>query len=227
MMVLWSLISSADTLVGKYGSDSFKKAWDAEWIAPKWGWKVWIIGLLIITVVFMFEFTFRESSKRETGLRQQLDEEKSKNQRPEYIGRIYEAFIGPAAYWHNALLPDKKLIVVDPDASILVLNVGIINMRDVGNPQVGTTISAYRLIVQIDDTSYIGKRQCNARELQTLLLRMGPAPSDVRIALNLEGDNFGSVFYLHERRGYVPFYVDGLKCEPEKNQRCKYNPHAG
>jgi hypothetical protein len=213
---IWSLISSADTLVGKYGSDSLKKWWDAAW-TPKWGWKVWIIGLLIITLAFVLEFTFREIRKKETDFQQQLDEEKDKNQRPDYKGTIYEVFVGPAAYFH---LPNKELIVVSKEDSIVAINVGIINMRNVGHSQVGTTIHDYQMDIEIDGMIYKGRRQHIVPELQTVLLRLGPSPYDARCTLNLEGDNFGAVFYLHERRGYIPFYVDGLKYEPEKNQRC-------
>ena len=37
--VVWTAICSANTLIGKYGSDAFRKAWDAAWVTPKWGWQ--------------------------------------------------------------------------------------------------------------------------------------------------------------------------------------------
>jgi len=60
---LWTLLSSAETLVGHYASVDFKMAWDAAWIAPKWGWKVWIIGVAVSTAIFAVEYSYREIVK--------------------------------------------------------------------------------------------------------------------------------------------------------------------
>ncbi|HXM61484.1 MAG TPA: hypothetical protein VN950_11580 [Terriglobales bacterium] len=60
---LWALLSSADTLVAKYGSVEFKKTWDEAWITPKWGWKIWAIGLLASTVLFALEYSFRHTRR--------------------------------------------------------------------------------------------------------------------------------------------------------------------
>jgi hypothetical protein len=85
---LWTLASSADVLVGHYASASFKAAWDAAWIAPKWGWTVWVIGFLLITVGSAFEYSFRyirqhenESAQRETHLQTELAEYAAENKR--------------------------------------------------------------------------------------------------------------------------------------------------
>ncbi len=64
----WTLVCSADVLVGKYGSDSFKVAWDAAWKLPKFGWEVWIIGLLMITVLMIFEGSYRHTRSLEAKL---------------------------------------------------------------------------------------------------------------------------------------------------------------
>jgi hypothetical protein len=104
---LWTLLSSADTLVGKYGSDTFKKTWEAAWIAPKWGWKVWVIGILASTVIFAVEYSFRhvnrslERNRRdyETELKKVKDELEAKKlefasltTKPDISGKIIVAF---------------------------------------------------------------------------------------------------------------------------------------
>lgn len=65
--LVWSALCSVDVLVGHYGTDSFKTAYNSAWIAPKWGWKVWIIGLLVITVLVIVEGSFRDAREREAG----------------------------------------------------------------------------------------------------------------------------------------------------------------
>jgi len=57
---LWTLLSNADLLVSKYTSAQFQASWAAEWYSPKWGWQVWIIGILVITVVFEFFHSYRK-----------------------------------------------------------------------------------------------------------------------------------------------------------------------
>jgi hypothetical protein len=63
--LLWTAISSADTLANKYASDAFKQNWNSLWITPKWGWSVWITGFCVITAVFAFESSFRQIKKTE------------------------------------------------------------------------------------------------------------------------------------------------------------------
>jgi hypothetical protein len=62
---LWTLISSADTVVNKYGTDILKSRWNSLWITPKWGWSVWFAGFCLITVGFAFEWSFRQIRKLE------------------------------------------------------------------------------------------------------------------------------------------------------------------
>lgn len=59
MNVAWGCLTLADTLVSKWASETFRKTWDSYWRLPKWGWKVWIIGFLCITVFFIFEASYR------------------------------------------------------------------------------------------------------------------------------------------------------------------------
>jgi hypothetical protein len=58
VITAWTLLSLADFIMGKMSPDR-KAVWDAMWITPKWGWKVWIIGLLVITVLMLFEGSYR------------------------------------------------------------------------------------------------------------------------------------------------------------------------
>jgi hypothetical protein len=209
-MLIWSIISSADTLVSKYGSTEFKEVWDKEWIAPKWGWKVWIIGALIITVAFMFEFTFRVIRKRETELETELKKEKDKNQRPEYQGRIEEALLGPASYFPVAA--GKGRVTVNQEDSILVLKVALFCARDIGG-NVGTSVKDYSVKLCIDGNDYEGTWQCPVKELTQILVPLGSA--NLRVALGYRC--IGSLRYLHTSNDHIPFYVKGLKYE-EKEQ---------
>ncbi|MGC2331315.1 MAG: hypothetical protein WA581_07675 [Candidatus Acidiferrales bacterium] len=56
---LWGLICSADVIVDHYASPSFKAWWDAQWISAKFGWRAFLAGLGVITVLFVCEKSFR------------------------------------------------------------------------------------------------------------------------------------------------------------------------
>ena len=88
MYGVWTLLCSFDVLVEHYGTDSFRVAYNNLWIAPKWGWKVWIIGLLAITVLAVLEGSYRHSS----ALRDKHGDELSKLEaaRAEAEARIYD-----------------------------------------------------------------------------------------------------------------------------------------
>ena len=62
---IWALLSSADTLVGHYASVAARAKWDAAWIAPKWGWKAWLVGFCVITTVFGIEASYQFCKKWE------------------------------------------------------------------------------------------------------------------------------------------------------------------
>jgi hypothetical protein len=62
---VWLAVSSADTLVSKYASNAFKAEWNGWWITPKWGWTVWAIGFLAITLWSAFEYSYRLVKSRE------------------------------------------------------------------------------------------------------------------------------------------------------------------
>lgn len=66
---IWTLLSSADTLVAHYGSPDFEKQWDEVWIAPKWGWKIWGLGVAVITTIFAIEYTYRRSVVKDSEVR--------------------------------------------------------------------------------------------------------------------------------------------------------------
>ncbi len=72
--LVWFALSSADTLVSKYGSDALKSAWNSWWVKPKWGWKVWAIGFAVSTLASLFEYSYRSVRFRETELSRLRDE---------------------------------------------------------------------------------------------------------------------------------------------------------
>jgi hypothetical protein len=78
---LWALLCSGDVIVSHWASDAFKAKWDAAWIAPKFGWRVWLYGAIVLTLVFVFEVSFRcvkkttqEAQEREAKLITRLEE---------------------------------------------------------------------------------------------------------------------------------------------------------
>ncbi len=76
----WGCLTAADTLVSKWASESFRRAWDSYWRLPKWGWKVWVIGFLLITLICAFEASYRivrDASEKHIRAEQQLAEEKA------------------------------------------------------------------------------------------------------------------------------------------------------
>lgn len=87
--LLWFLLSSADTLVGKYGAPEFKQAWDASWVAPRWGWGVWVIGVAVITAIFAVEYSYRYIKKHE----KDLEAERAKNVGSRIEGEITHGYL--------------------------------------------------------------------------------------------------------------------------------------
>lgn len=63
--LVWGIVCGADVLITHYGTDSVKRAWIAAWYFPKWGWHVWAIGFLLITLIFVAEGSYRYDAKRE------------------------------------------------------------------------------------------------------------------------------------------------------------------
>jgi hypothetical protein len=61
---LWTLLSIADVLVTHYGTDRFRTAWNAAWYLPRWGWRAWMIGFLVITVISIAEGSYRNAALR-------------------------------------------------------------------------------------------------------------------------------------------------------------------
>lgn len=62
---LWSTISSADTFIGKLAPQRFQSAWGSWWLTLLWGWKMWIIGILTITLISVFFSSYACIKKRE------------------------------------------------------------------------------------------------------------------------------------------------------------------
>jgi hypothetical protein len=74
ILAMWSLVTAADTVIEKWGSDAAKKWWDGIWLLPKVGWKGWLIGLLVITVLLIFEGSYRHSRRQEDKLLAVIEE---------------------------------------------------------------------------------------------------------------------------------------------------------
>jgi hypothetical protein len=67
--VIWelgwvTLFTNIDLIVGKYGSEQAKTYWE-RLTHPHWGWKVWLIGALVIAICFLIEGSFRTYSNLE------------------------------------------------------------------------------------------------------------------------------------------------------------------
>jgi hypothetical protein len=69
-------------LVNHYASKPLQDSWNAAWIAPKWGWRVWGLGVTVSTAVFAIEYSYRRIRQEEAktdSARHKLDEiEKAK-----------------------------------------------------------------------------------------------------------------------------------------------------
>lgn len=69
--VAWiAIFTNIDLIVGKYGSDRTRGMWE-QLTHPHWGWHVWLIGALVIAIVFLFEGSYR--TRREEN--EKFDEE--------------------------------------------------------------------------------------------------------------------------------------------------------
>src|ERR1022692_1829687 len=68
----WALLCSLDVFVEHYASESFKVTYNNLWEAPKWGWQIWIIGLLVITVFAIFEGSYQYALTVESRLAPKL-----------------------------------------------------------------------------------------------------------------------------------------------------------
>lgn len=86
----WTLLCSVDVLVEHYASDSFKGSYNHAWIAPKSGWHVWIIGVLVITVLAIIEGSYRYSRAQSGEHRESLSKAEAAKAKAEAEARIYD-----------------------------------------------------------------------------------------------------------------------------------------
>lgn len=175
-------------------------------------WWYWAILGLIVMIIMVVQ----EAKKAVNAKHDELETEQAKNQRPEYQGRIYDVFIGPSAY---TLTPENKSILVSADDSILILNVGIMNLRSIGNHEAGTSIGGYRMTIEVDGKVYEGRKKHFPSELRHVLYLTDTIPGSPRMQLDIERDSLAHLYYLHEHREQIAFYIDGLKYEPKRKQR--------
>jgi hypothetical protein len=145
----WALLSSADTLVSHYGSTDLRKAWDASWIAPKWGWTTWALGLLFITLVLTFEVTFQAVLAAHVsiaGLEQRIIELTSRslkiigvpepqiNQYPTATGKQYRVDVFNSAQAKSVSDVEVKLVNITPNVPNLRLPLNLPLMHDRSQP---------------------------------------------------------------------------------------------
>lgn len=101
----WSAISIAETMVAHYGSDTVKAAYNRAWLAPRWGWKVWIIGILVITLFCIVEGSYRHTQ----ALQAKLDG----MPRLAYKGiSFHDNSIATAELSGSPLVPTGRMIVI-------------------------------------------------------------------------------------------------------------------
>jgi hypothetical protein len=64
MFGLWTLFQTTDWIVEKWGSATGKAQWEARTshVVP-FGWQIWLIGILFISVLMFFEGSYRYASK--------------------------------------------------------------------------------------------------------------------------------------------------------------------
>lgn len=59
MYAAWTMLATADTLVAHYASAAFRENWARWWWIPIRGLKTWLVGMCVITIVVIFEGSFR------------------------------------------------------------------------------------------------------------------------------------------------------------------------
>jgi hypothetical protein len=80
ILVIWAVISAADTLIGHYGTPRGKEVWDRLWLLPQLGWRNWLLGFLLLTLIFLFENSFRTARD----LRKDLEKALERHSGPEF-----------------------------------------------------------------------------------------------------------------------------------------------
>src|SRR5258708_761282 len=201
---LWALLSSADTLVGKYGSEEFKKAWDASWVAPRWGWKVWLIGLAIITAIFAIEYSYRHIKKHETSsqarendLQQRLSDEQAKNQRPDFAGELGEVFATVPRSWNNEGIEHRY-----EQDSLVAIQFAAWNKVNMA----ATSVKKCLLEITVDEVPYKGRGDFKV-PVSTAILQCPDRNGGWRLSV---GGGCPPLDYLRRDGATLLFYVEGL-----------------
>jgi hypothetical protein len=63
ILAAWTLFSNATTIRDNFLSTESQKAWDTLGLIPKWGWRTWIIGVLVIALAATLEGAYRAHRK--------------------------------------------------------------------------------------------------------------------------------------------------------------------
>jgi hypothetical protein len=171
-------------------------------------WWYWAIAGLVTIIVIVVEAALKLINEREN----ELAVEEQKNQKPEYTGNIYEVLIGSASIYYQS----GEMAVSNETDSVVVLVLGVFNKRNVGHPNVGTTVKDYQMSIEVDGTVYEGRRAGGSPNT-TIMVTVPPATTKYATALGR--DSLGSIYYLHETKDCMPFYVKGLAV-PKESTRC-------
>lgn len=87
VIVAWAFIANADLVISHYGSTEFIAKWNGWW-HPNWSGKTFVIGLLVIVLLMVFEGSYRHTIMIERARDKELAE--SKTNLKEARARLYE-----------------------------------------------------------------------------------------------------------------------------------------
>jgi hypothetical protein len=59
--VIWTVLANADFAISKFASVEFQSKWNLWW-HPNWSGQVWLVGLLVIALLMIWEGSYRHSS---------------------------------------------------------------------------------------------------------------------------------------------------------------------
>ncbi len=122
IMAAWTALTAADTLIEKWGSDGFRKSWEGMWLLPKVGWRGWLIGLLVITVLAIFEGSYRKSRKMAEALDKAQEQLEAKL--PDIYGQVLLGYLDAGKLHDNTKWEEV------PDGCTITLYIDAVNRND-------------------------------------------------------------------------------------------------
>jgi hypothetical protein len=61
--IVWSAFTIADFVINRAGSDSQKAAWKYATLQFPFGWQAWLIGLLLIVLILVYDASYRHAKR--------------------------------------------------------------------------------------------------------------------------------------------------------------------